>query len=70
MKKVFYTLALGVIFSSAFSSCKKCGHCRDAFGNNSSATCQNSTLAAVGVDEYKQAEADCKAQTGSTWVVQ
>lgn len=70
MKKVFYTLALGVLFSSAFSSCKKCGYCQDSSGQHSSATCQNSTLAVVGVDEYKQAEANCKAQTGSTWVVQ
>jgi len=67
MKKLFFALmACGLLVTA--NSCKKCGYCRDSSGNNGSAVCRNNTLAPLGVDDYKQAEADCQAANG-TWVV-
>ena len=68
MKKLLLAfMTLGLIISA--SSCKKCGYCQYGGGNgNGSAVCQNSTLAAVGADDYNQAKADCSAQ-GGVWVL-
>mgnify|MGYP003351989870 CR=1 FL=1 len=65
MKKLLFAFMAIALIGSA-SSCKKCGYCKYNNGqSNSSAVCKNSTLAAVGADEYQQAEADCQAQGGS-----
>ena len=69
MKKVFFGLMASALILSA-SSCNKCGYCQYAGGSKSSATCQSTTTSALGLDPYKQAEADCKTNTGATWVVQ
>lgn len=67
MKKIA-TLFFAIGLMVSVNSCKKCGHCEYATGGNSSATCQNSTMSAIGINEYKQAEADCEAN-GDRWVV-
>lgn len=68
MKKLLFAFAAVALMGSA-TSCKKCGYCKYSNGGgNSSATCRNSTLTAIGVDEYAQAESDCQAQSG-TWVI-
>ncbi|HEY0262388.1 MAG TPA: hypothetical protein VGB95_05140, partial [Chitinophagales bacterium] len=70
--------ALALIAAST-SSCKKaCGHCikdgqnitKDDSGNftGGSSVCENSTLKLAGLDEYKQSQANCAADTG-TWVI-
>jgi hypothetical protein len=67
MKKVFYTLALGVIFSSAFSSCKKCGHCQYASGGSSDKTCQTGNTIQDLV--YTSAKNSCEG-AGDKWVTE
>ncbi len=68
MTKFFFALmACSLLFTA--NSCKKCGYCRDANGNNGSAVCKNSTLGALGMDEYKEAETNCHAN-GGTWIVE
>lgn len=69
MKKLFFAFAAVALMGSA-TSCKKCGYCQYVTGDRSGATCQNSGLFAAVDDSYKQAEADCKATIGASWVVQ
>jgi hypothetical protein len=65
MKKLL--LAFAIIATIAFApSCKKCGYCKYPNGTNSDAVCKNTTLSALGVDEYSQKEAQCAAD-GGTW---
>lgn len=66
MKKVFYTLVLGVIFSSAFSSCKKCGHCEQN-GYSDDKVCQSSNPLYNTV--YSSAKANCETG-GGKWVTE
>lgn len=66
MKKLLLVVAT-LSFMAAAQSCKKCGHCQYPNGSNSSAVCNNSTLKMIGVDEYKEAQANCKAD-GGVWV--
>lgn len=63
MKKLFYAVVALVFISSAYS-CKKCGYCTYANGSTSDAVCKNTTFAALGVDEYDQAETQCSADGG------
>lgn len=69
MKKILFAfMAVGLLFSA--SSCKKCGYCKDQYGqagNNSSSVCKNNTFGGL-LDEYEQAESQCAADQG-TWVV-
>ncbi len=65
MKKLLLAFASVSIIAAA-PSCKKCGFCKYQNGTNSNAVCKNTTLSALGVDEYSQAEAQCAAD-GGTW---
>lgn len=66
MKKLFFAvLCAGMLMS--FNSCKKCGYCKYATYNDD-AVCRNTTLGALGVDGYKEAETNCEA-AGGTWIV-
>lgn len=67
MKKLFFAaLCTGMLMS--FNSCKKCGYCKYPSGATDAAVCRNSTLNALGIDEYKEAETNCQA-AGGTWIV-
>ena len=67
MKKLFFAFMTVALVASA-SSCKKCGYCKYS-GNqgNSNSVCNNNTFAALGVDEYKEAQSQCQADNG-VWV--
>ncbi|MBX2902512.1 MAG: hypothetical protein KF872_03065 [Chitinophagales bacterium] len=65
MKKLFFAIA-AIATLAAAPSCKKCGFCKYPNGSTSDAVCKNTTLSALGVDEYSQAEAQCAAD-GGTW---
>ena len=65
MKKLFFAVAAIAVMSSV-TSCKKCGYCKYQDGSNSSAVCNNATLNAFGLDEYKEAQTQCSADNG-TW---
>jgi len=65
MKKLLFAFAAVAILTSV-TSCKKCGFCKYANGSTSDAVCKNTTLSALGVDEYSQAEAQCSAD-GGVW---
>lgn len=65
MKKLFFAFAAVAIIAAA-PSCKKCGYCKYANGTSSDAVCKNTTMSALGFDEYAKAETQCAAD-GGTW---